>query len=68
MIFSIDRLRELAAEGTIDLVTELHDSVIFANSPNEMEPAAHKLSERFKADAVDTRLSKSEVSTWREQD
>jgi len=56
VIFPIDRLRELAAEGIIGSVADFHYSVMGATSPDEMEPAAHKLSELFKADAVDTVL------------
>jgi D-proline reductase (dithiol) PrdB len=56
VIFPIDRLRELAAEGVIGSVADFHYSVMGATSPDEMEPAAHRLSALFKADAVDTVL------------
>ena len=56
VIFPIDRLRELAAERLIGSVADFHYSVMGATSPDEMEPAAHRLSALFKADAVDTVL------------
>ena len=56
VIFPIDRLRELAAEGLIGSVADFHYSVMGATSPDEMEPAARQLSALFKADAVDTVL------------
>ncbi len=56
VVFPIDRLRELAADGVIGSVADFHYSVMGATSPDEMEPAAHELSGLFKADAVDTVL------------
>ncbi len=56
VVFPIDRLKELAAEGRIGSVADFHYSVMGATSPDEMEPAAHRLSALFKADAVDTVL------------
>ena len=56
VVFPIDRLKELAAEGVIGSVAEFHYSVMGATPPQEMEPAAHELSGMFKADAVDTVL------------
>ena len=56
VVFPIDRLKELAAEGVIGSVADFHYSVMGATPPDEMEPAAHELSGLFKADAVDTVL------------
>ncbi len=56
VVFPIDRLRELAAEGVIGSVADFHYSVMGATSPDEMEPAAHELSGLFKADAVNSVL------------
>ena len=56
VVFPIDRLRELAAGGVIGSVADFHYSVMGATSPDAMEPAAHELSDLFKADAVDTVL------------
>ncbi len=56
VVFPIDRLRELAAEGVIGSVADFHYSVMGATSPDEMELAAHELSGLFKADAVDSVL------------
>ena len=56
VVFPIDRLRELAAEGVIGSVADFHYSVMGATPPDEMEPAAHELSGLLKADAVDSVL------------
>ncbi len=56
VVFPIDRLRELAAEGAIGSVADFHYSVMGATSPDEMEPAAHELSGLLKADSVDSVL------------
>ncbi len=56
VVFPIDRLKELAAEGRIGSVADFHYSVMGATPPEDMEPAAHELAGFLKADAVDTVL------------
>ncbi len=56
VVFPIDRLKELVAEGRIGSVADFHYSVMGATAPEDMEPAAHELAGLLKADAVDTVL------------
>ncbi len=56
VVFPIDRLKELVAEGRIGSVADFHYSVMGATPPEDMEPAAHELAGLLKADAVDTVL------------
>ena len=56
VVFPIDRLRELAAEGRIGSVAGYHYSVMGATTPEQMEPAAHEMAGLLKADAVDAVL------------
>ncbi len=56
VVFPIDRLKELVAEGRIGSVADFHYSVMGATAPEDMEPAAHELAGFLKADAVDTVL------------
>lgn len=56
VVFPIDRLRELAAEGVIGSVADFHYSVMGATAPEDIEPAAHQLAGLLKADAVDAAL------------
>lgn len=56
VIFPIDRLRELAAEGVIGAVADYHYSFMGATHPQEMEKAVRHLAGLFKSDAVDTVL------------
>lgn len=53
VVFPLDRLNELAAEGTIGSVAAMHYSFMGATDPVEMEPHARELSGRLKQDQVD---------------
>ena len=53
VVFPIDRLRELAAEGTIGSVAETHYSFMGATDPIQMEPYARELAGQLKSDQVD---------------
>ncbi len=53
VVFPLDLLNELAAEGTISSVANTHYSFMGANEPIKMEPYARELAGRLKADAVD---------------
>ena len=54
--FPIDRLRELAAEGSIGSMADVHYSFMGATDPLEMEPYARELAGRLKQDSVDSVL------------
>lgn len=54
--FPIDRLRELAADGTVGGVAARHYSFMGATPPAALEPVARDLAQVLKADAVDTVL------------
>ena len=54
--FPIDRLRELAAEGTIGSMANTHYSFMGATDPLQMEPHARELAGRLKQDQVDSVL------------
>ena len=54
--FPIDRLRELAAEGTIGSMADIHYSFMGATDPVQMEPYARELAGRLKQDNVDSVL------------
>jgi D-proline reductase (dithiol) PrdB len=54
VVFPLDLLNELAAEGTIGSVASTHYSFMGATDPVQMEPYARELAGRLKADAVDT--------------
>ena len=54
--FPVDRLRELAAEGTIGSVAGTHYSFMGATDPLQMEPYARQLAGRLKQDNVDSVL------------
>jgi D-proline reductase (dithiol) PrdB len=56
VIFPLDRLRELAAEGTIGSVAATHYSFMGATDPQEMEGAARQVAARLKQDDVDAVL------------
>jgi D-proline reductase (dithiol) PrdB len=56
LVFPIDRLQELAAEGIIGSVAAYHYSFMGATDPAEMEPAARNLAELLKGDHVDAAL------------
>jgi D-proline reductase (dithiol) PrdB len=53
VVFPLDLLNELAAEGTIGSVANTHYSFMGATDPVQMEPYARELAGRLKADAVD---------------
>ncbi|MBV8133395.1 MAG: selenoprotein B glycine/betaine/sarcosine/D-proline reductase [Alphaproteobacteria bacterium] len=53
VVFPLDRLGELAAEGTISSVAQTHYSFMGATDPVQMEPYARELAGRLKQDAVD---------------
>jgi D-proline reductase (dithiol) PrdB len=56
VIFPLDRLKELAAEGVIGSVATYHYSFMGATHPKEMEKTTRHLAGLFKSDAVDTVL------------
>lgn len=53
VVFPLDRLRELAEEGTIGSVAGLHYSFMGATDPVQMEPHARELAGKLKQDNVD---------------
>ena len=53
VVFPLDRLNELAAEGVIGSVAQTHYSFMGATDPVEMEPNARELAGRLKQDRVD---------------
>ena len=53
VVFPIDRLNELAAEGKIASVALTHYSFMGASEPLQMEPHARELAGRLKRDQVD---------------
>ena len=53
VVFPLDRLRELAAEGTIGSVGQTHYSFMGATDPVQMESHARELAGRLKSDQVD---------------
>ncbi len=54
--FPLDRLKELAAEGTIGSVAASHYSFMGASDPMQMEPHARELAGRLKSDRVDAAI------------
>jgi D-proline reductase (dithiol) PrdB len=52
VVFPLDRLNELAAEGAIGSVADQHYSFMGATDPVQMEPYARELAGRLKQDAV----------------
>jgi D-proline reductase (dithiol) PrdB len=56
VIFPLDRLRELAAEGEIGSVAAFHYSFMGATTPQEMEPVARGLAVLLRRDGVDAVL------------
>jgi D-proline reductase (dithiol) PrdB len=52
VVFPLDRLHELAAEGTIGSVAQTHYSFMGATDPIQMEPHARELAGLLKRDAV----------------
>jgi D-proline reductase (dithiol) PrdB len=53
VVFPLDRLNELVAEGVIGSVAATHYSFMGATDPVEMEPSARELAGRLKRDQVD---------------
>jgi D-proline reductase (dithiol) PrdB len=53
VVFPLDRLTELAAEGAIGSVAATHYSFMGATDPVEMEPHVRELAGRLKQDKVD---------------
>ena len=53
IVFPLDRLNELAAEGEIGSVAATHYSFMGATDPVQMEPYARELAGRLKQDKVD---------------
>jgi D-proline reductase (dithiol) PrdB len=53
VVFPLNRLSELAAEGTIGSVAATHYSFMGATDPVQMAPYARELAGRLKSDAVD---------------
>jgi D-proline reductase (dithiol) PrdB len=53
VVYPIDRLNELAAEGVIGSVAATHYSFMGATDPKLMEGNARELAGRLKADRVD---------------
>ena len=56
VVFPLDRLRELAADGSIGSVADYHYSFMGATDPTEMKNAARKLAGLLKGDRVDAAL------------
>ncbi len=53
VVFPLDRLRELAADGVIGSVAQTHYAFMGATDPVLMEPHARELAGRLNHDAVD---------------
>ena len=53
VVFPLDRLRELAADGAIGSLAQTHYSFMGATDPVQMEPHARELAGRLKQDRVD---------------
>ena len=56
VVFPLDRLNELAADGVIGSVAATHYSFMGATDPVEMEPHARELADRLKSDEVNAIL------------
>ena len=56
VVFPLDRLNELAAEGAIGSVAATHYSFMGATDPREMEGAAREVAARLMQDRVDAVL------------
>ena len=54
VVFPIDRLRELAADGVIGSVADYHYSFLGSTDPVQMAPAVDQLAPLLKKDAVNT--------------
>ena len=56
VLFPVQRLNEMAGEGTIGSVAATHYSFMGAGMPQPMEPYAREVAERMKSDHVDAVL------------
>lgn len=56
VMFPLDRLRELAAQGSIGSVADYHYSFMGATDPRDMEPSARTLAQLLKQDQVNAVL------------
>lgn len=56
VVFPIDRLKELAAEGVIGEVADFHYSFMGAPPPRSLEPKARQLAGMLRQDRVDAAL------------
>jgi D-proline reductase (dithiol) PrdB len=56
VVFPIDRLNELATEGTIGSVADTHYSFMGAAEPDLIEPHARELADHLRHDNVDAVL------------
>ena len=56
VVFPLDRLQELAQQGTIGSVASFHYSFMGATDPKQMEPAARGLADLLKKDHVNGAL------------
>jgi D-proline reductase (dithiol) PrdB len=56
VVFPLDRLRELVAEGMIGGVAPTHYSFMGATDPVQMEPYAREVAARLKQDRVDAAI------------
>lgn len=54
--FPLQRLREMAADGTIGSVADFHYTVSGAPHPKDLEASARAIAQQMKADAVNTVL------------
>ena len=54
--FPLQRLHEMAADGTIGSVADFHYTVSGAPHPKDLEASARAIAQQMKADAVDTVL------------
>ena len=53
VVFPLDRLREMAADGAIGSVAKYHYAFMGASDPVAMEPAAREVADALAADRVD---------------
>jgi D-proline reductase (dithiol) PrdB len=56
VVFPLDRLKELAADGVIGSVARTHYSFMGATDPIQMEPYARELAGQLKRDQVDAAI------------
>ena len=56
VVFPLDRLRDLAREGTIGSVADTHYSFMGATDPVQMEANAREVAGRLKQDGVDAAI------------